>query len=488
MTEETIQDVVLKRLWEHGDFPAMAQTVARVNALASSDDSSARDLAAAILEDYSLTTKVLRVVNSALFAQSVEITTVSRAIVVLGWQPIQSLVLTIALFDQAPAGANVAAVRDRLGASFLGGMLARKIGGSIQGVNPEEAFICALFHSFGEMLVANFLPEKLVEIEERVHGEDLSEDKAVKKVLGGSYADLGAAVAGELNFPQVIVDSMSPKPPRAKRPTAAETTANLAALSFEMSTTLRADDRKANDKVKDMLSSFEKQFGRTKLDAQKLIEESFEEFEKHASAMRLPIKARPVSATSAEPEEREVVRQPPPAVSAEDVEAIFRQGIGDVTTSLVANNSLSDILLVVMETIYRGLAFAGVERAAFLVRDRKTKGLKFRTGLGRLDGAPSWFNVPRDDAGILGIAVDQCRDVHIGRVGEVDKSRALPSALRSRVGRNAFVVVLPIAVDDRPIGTLYIDGEGQLPIGPEHMRQLSVLRDQVVLAIRQSRG
>ena len=72
-------ELILARLRESGDFPAMAKTVGSVSALTSSEDTSISALADTVLQDYGLAQKLLRLVNTLAYAQHGQVTTVSRA-------------------------------------------------------------------------------------------------------------------------------------------------------------------------------------------------------------------------------------------------------------------------------------------------------------------------------------------------------------------------------------------------------------------------
>src|SRR5208337_5674269 len=83
---QSTRDMILARLQEHHDFPAMSNTVDVMNQFKSSEDVSVSEFANIILRDYGLTSKVLRLVNSVSYAQYGEVTTISRAIVLLGFE------------------------------------------------------------------------------------------------------------------------------------------------------------------------------------------------------------------------------------------------------------------------------------------------------------------------------------------------------------------------------------------------------------------
>src|SRR5208283_4064248 len=202
------KDLVLQRLQEHHDFPAMSNTVDIINKFKASEDVSVSEFANIVLKDYALTSKVLKLVNSVSYSQFGEVTTISRAIVLIGFENIKNLALTLMLFDHFQKNSSNAEHIDTMVRSFYSGILAQKISHEISFDNKEEAFICSLFHSFGKMLVSFALPDKIEEIKFVSREKGIPEETATLSVLGGRYEDVGMAMARDWHFPNKIVNSM----------------------------------------------------------------------------------------------------------------------------------------------------------------------------------------------------------------------------------------------------------------------------------------
>ncbi|MCB1728480.1 MAG: HDOD domain-containing protein, partial [Gammaproteobacteria bacterium] len=84
-------EFLLRRMQRSKDFPALSETIRTLNTLSAAADKSAEQLAAVIVRDFALTNKTLKVVNSAYYAGFAgNVGTISRAIVVLGIEPIRA--------------------------------------------------------------------------------------------------------------------------------------------------------------------------------------------------------------------------------------------------------------------------------------------------------------------------------------------------------------------------------------------------------------
>ena len=134
------------------EMPVFAHTVAALRRIVGDERASASVLAQVILKDVPMTTKVLRLANSAYFNQAQQgISTVSRAIVVLGFDPVAQLALSVALIDALLGGSLRSRVNLEMARSFHAAVQARWVvqrRGEQQG---EQVFIAALLSRVGEM-------------------------------------------------------------------------------------------------------------------------------------------------------------------------------------------------------------------------------------------------------------------------------------------------------------------------------------------------
>lgn len=493
-----IAALVLRRVEEHGEFPAMAQTVLRVNGITSNEASSAAQLANAILDDFALTKSVLRVVNSAIYHQSIEVTTVSRAIVVLGWNSIRSLVLALKLFDSIPKSADRELVKQRLGAAFCGGMLAKNVALSSSPGLEEEGFICTLFHSFGELLVTFYLPEKIREIDQAVATRRVKEGAAVRAVLGMTFAEIGAAVARKLHFPEAIVECMAPnlQPPRGPIGKQ-DRLVGLALLGSNMAKIILEEGGEASgrSRLEALLAGYHKRYGGPGVELERVVSATMKDFESHANILGLPIAPRELvrrmgAAVSqeAKPESGRTglaeadVPAPP---SREEPDTIFARGIQEATRCLMGQASLNEVVLVVLETMFRGLEQHRASRAVFLIKDPARPILSFRSGLGRgLEDAKRWLEIDlSSERDVFSRALVNNEVLHFQDLRAARRAGALPSWVASKVAPEAYLVLLPILVKGRPIGFFYVEGDAGVPVPEKHVNYLAILRDQVVISI-----
>ena len=146
-TSATALETLLNRMHMRGDFPALSQSVNTINQIVAKNDESVQALSSVLLKDFSLTNKVLRVVNSATYGRfGGTIGTISRAVMILGFDAIRSLAVTLTLFEHMQKNAQSAQLKEDVLASYFTGIVAHRIANSCGMTDSEEGLICGIFH------------------------------------------------------------------------------------------------------------------------------------------------------------------------------------------------------------------------------------------------------------------------------------------------------------------------------------------------------
>jgi HD-like signal output (HDOD) protein len=198
------------------DLPTLPRTVLKITELVNNPKSSAKDLARIITDDQVLTARLLKLVNSSFYGFPQRISTVTNAIVLLGFDAIRSLLLTTSVFDLF-AGRNPKRKQDqeKFWDHSLGCAVGAKvIGNHLRHDKIEELFVSGLLHDIGKIVEMLFLPDEFAKVVATINKKDILMITAEEQVLGYSHAEIGKLLADKWNLPvkleQVIAHHHQP--------------------------------------------------------------------------------------------------------------------------------------------------------------------------------------------------------------------------------------------------------------------------------------
>lgn len=189
------------------DLPTLPRTVLRITEMVNDPRASARDLSRIITDDQVLTARLLKLVNSSFYGFPQRVSTVTGAIVLIGFDAIRNLLLTTSVFDLFPSRTS----RDRrhqeaLWDHSLGCAIgAKAIGEVLRYEKLEELFVAGLLHDIGKIVAMTLLPEAFARITQRAIQDRLLIATAEAEALGCTHADIGRLLAQRWNLPAKLI-------------------------------------------------------------------------------------------------------------------------------------------------------------------------------------------------------------------------------------------------------------------------------------------
>ncbi|MBP0620698.1 HDOD domain-containing protein [Cupriavidus consociatus] len=255
MDMQAFLDQLWARLAEQGDFPTLQYCIDHV--FSSLDaERNVGEMASSILSDFSLSQKIIRLSNSAMYRSfGGEVTTVSRAIMVLGVDTVIHLTLGVRVLDFFQ---TVPENRPRAAQALKQAMVAAEFTRTLaeaRGIaDGEEAVVCTLMHHVSRLLLILYVPEAWDRITAMCEaGEQIGEDEACREVLGVSLGEIARAAAIKWRLPPLIAGAMSapPLPEGAMPETHADWLGAVARLSSQAAASILAgqDDPTADSQL-----------------------------------------------------------------------------------------------------------------------------------------------------------------------------------------------------------------------------------------------
>ena len=198
------------------DLPTLPRTVLKISELINDPNSSAKDLARIIADDQVLTARLLKLVNSSFYGFPQRISTITNAIVLLGFDAIRSLLLTTSVFDLF-AGRNKKRIQEqeKFWDHSLGCAVGAKVIGNYLRLDKiEELFVSGLLHDIGKIVEMLYISEEYAKVIAAIRKNNILMITAERNVLGYSHAEIGKLLADKWNLPakleQVIAHHHEP--------------------------------------------------------------------------------------------------------------------------------------------------------------------------------------------------------------------------------------------------------------------------------------
>ncbi|MDD2884138.1 MAG: HDOD domain-containing protein [Dechloromonas sp.] len=504
-------DFLLRRMRHKSDFPALSESVSTINKIANSETESVNKLSNSILKDFALTNKLLRLVNSAYFRPvgGGNISTVSRAVIVLGFEAVRNIAITVLLFEHMQNKGNAQQLKEEFLRSNLAGILAKDLGAAAQMRDLEQTFICSLFHSLGRLLSQYYFPEESDEIRRIVAQKSCSDDQAALQVLGISFEDLGIAIARQWGFPPLIVNSMRRLPSgHVKRPNSSEDRQRtLSGLANELCDLIAQASPEVRDReLRKVMARYSDAVPLGEKEVLQTVKRAVEEISDFARIIHLNIQqtsfgkqmrqfahgggsdsAAHVAPGGSEMAEDGVLGASLAADDGQqiDPQAVLTAGIQDISNTLVDSFKLNDILRMILETMYRAMGF---KRVVLCIRDAKAGVMQGRFGFGPdANEVARSFRFPMSfTPDIFHAATSKGVDILISDINDPNIAQRIPDWYRKAVPAHSLVL-FPLNIKGNPVALIYADRDepGGISIPEKELSLLRTLRNQAVLAIKQ---
>jgi len=200
-------DVKKKRIIERIDaLPTLPVIMMRILECIDDPHSSADDLKDVIIKDVSTSAKILSLANSAYYGYAKTIEDITRAIVVLGFETIIDVALSVSLNSiLSPTTDGMAISMEELWEHSLAAGEAGRLCAK-EGFYPysERAFLIGLTHDIGKIALSCFFPKEFNEAIVKALDNNKFIYDTEKDKLGFAHYDAGVWLAEKWNLPPII--------------------------------------------------------------------------------------------------------------------------------------------------------------------------------------------------------------------------------------------------------------------------------------------
>jgi HD-like signal output (HDOD) protein len=461
-----------------------------------------------ILRDVSLTTQILKLVNSIYFqSRQRQVHTISSAVMIVGFEVLRDLAVGLKLFENFQKSASLNQVKKLIFQSFFMALSAQELAQQDQRFNNEELFLTALLYNFGELVAAHYFPEEYQRVLELVQETQISKSAAVKQVFQFSLEDLGEALLKNWNFPERLCarltdlklpggDSAGPQGNRSR----------FFKRVHDLSQALLDSDVSPERRQK-LQEKMARDLGIESEALERSLAASKHRLQDLTRVLKLDIKDLKLSLPSAEPEEAEAVdqidqgetavaqpekppvqdSQGPDHASNQELQSMtfLLQVIEEINQAIASHMPIHQVIMMILEGIFQGVGF---DRVVFCVVDRQRTWISGRFGIGeKVEALLPLLKAPfASKQNPLSLSLAQGREYLVCPESS-PQDRQLMKEEFWQASKAQAILVSPILIDSAPLGVIYMDRlKGSPAITALDRQRMQSFRDLTAIAIRLS--
>ncbi len=192
------------------EIPALPDVAIRVMRMTRDPDVTSNQLTDVISQDPGMTSNILRLCNSAYYGLPRVISSLTQAILYLGFHTVRNLVLTCAISDLL--GGDRAIYGHGPGGlwtcSFAGATASQEICRRVRVSLHDTAFTAGLLRDIGKVLIHRQIKDTQWTLIELMTDSGLSLREAERQTLGYTHTEIGAALADHWSFPHELVHAI----------------------------------------------------------------------------------------------------------------------------------------------------------------------------------------------------------------------------------------------------------------------------------------
>jgi len=196
---------VIQRVIETGSLPTLSTVASTLINITGKEETTIYDISKLIAQDVSLSSKILKVVNSSFYNFPNEVGTIQQAVAILGTNAVRSLVLSFSFLNMERPKHGAGFNYGRFWEESLAAAVASKlIMAKVSDQDPEEAFTVSLLQNLGKLILACAYGETYDQLLEEAAGSEKRLLELEDERIGANHAYIGGEAAKRWNFPDSL--------------------------------------------------------------------------------------------------------------------------------------------------------------------------------------------------------------------------------------------------------------------------------------------
>ncbi len=194
---------------DNDSLASLPEVYYRLNQAILDPDCTFDNIGDIISSDASITTRLLRIVNSAYYGFTNRVETVTHALAVIGTDQLSQMVLATAVMNRFKGiPQEIYDIESFWRHSLACGLAARSLAGFCNESNVERYFVAGLLHDVGRLVMCTKIPEDVREVLKRSQDSGSPLFKEEKKYFGFDHAEVGMKLIKAWLLPERLEESI----------------------------------------------------------------------------------------------------------------------------------------------------------------------------------------------------------------------------------------------------------------------------------------
>ena len=190
------------------DLPSLPEIYIRVSEQLEDEKCTVQQIGATVQNDPAISTRVLKMVNSAYYGLPKQVSSVAQSISLLGRERLRHILIGSVLRGVFTSKENPAfSMQEFWQHSIKTAIIARELAASVPEIDePESMFTAGLLHDIGRLLLINKMPERMLAAEEFMIRKRMDVLSAELHQIGLTHTAVGEALMQHWGLPQLLID------------------------------------------------------------------------------------------------------------------------------------------------------------------------------------------------------------------------------------------------------------------------------------------
>ncbi len=193
--------ILRNRVENISTIPTIPSVLQQLSTIIENPKISLNEISHFVSKDPALTTKILQMVNSALYGFPGRISSVNHAVMLLGLNVVKGLLLSVSVFEIM--NKTMIGLREHsIGCAIGSKVLAQKKGLK----EPEEVFVAGLLHDVGKVILTLIYPDDYDKAQKQAEAAGISIYDAERSQFSETHAAVAGWLSEKWHFPKKLCE------------------------------------------------------------------------------------------------------------------------------------------------------------------------------------------------------------------------------------------------------------------------------------------